>query len=342
MHNVKDIIDDSKLSFQSETQVTADAEAQAPDFLSQDVSVFEVAEEAPKNPQKTYVVLKEPEEQKPYGERTYYETETDFLSGRKNYKYYVSHFEGPLDLISDMLLKEEIAIEDFFLSDVTSLYLDIIRNAELTVDMDYAGEFITTMAHLLYIKSLRLLPVENESVQIEVEALEKDFENLLKEYNMLKEQSQKIKLYETINSFYRQPEYSEKDYRLAIKNFSLDKMIDAFALLVSRLDRREEDKEVKIVHREKYSVANRMSYISMKVFSEKKASFYSLFEEDFGRADICNTFFAILELVKRQHIIIDQSEAFGDINIIIGEGVEAPIYLEEAENQMKAETKEEK
>lgn len=293
-------------------------------------SIFVTAEEITQKKIENITVA----EQKPYGEGSLYETETDFLSGHKNYTFYLSQFEGPLDLLCNMLKNQEIKIEDFFLSELTEQYIEIVTNANLSIDMDYAGEFITTLAELLYIKSVRLLPIEKD-IQVDAEDPEQDFLRRLKEYQMFSEMATRIKTTETINRFGREPVYTEKDYQLSIKNFSFEKLIDAFALLISRLDREEDAIEPKIVRKERYSVANRMSFISMKIFTERKMTFFSLFEEDFEKIEICNTFFALLELVNQQHVIISQAEDFGDIMIELGEGVEKPIYIDEAENRFK-------
>ena len=144
---------------------------------------------------------------------------------------------------------------------------------------------------------------------------------------MFKTMSQRIKKLETTNRFYREPVYTDEDYRLSIKNFSMDKLLDAYARLIDRLNRREADIEPKKVMKERFSVSNRISYIAQRIFSEKKLDLFSLFDEDFTRLEIVNTFLALLELVKRQVIKTTQDDTFGDIYLELAEGA-LPINLE--------------
>ena len=140
-------------------------------------------------------------------------------------------------------------------------------------------------------------------------------------------EKQRIKELETTNRFYREPVYTDEDYRLSIKNFSMDKLLDAYARLIDRLNRREADIEPKKVMKERFSVSNRISYIAQRIFSEKKLDLFSLFDEDFTRLEIVNTFLALLELVKRQVIKTTQDDTFGDIYLELAEGA-LPINLE--------------
>ena len=78
---------------------------------------------------------------------------------------------------------------------------------------------------------------------------------------------------------------------------------------------------------ERFSVSNRISYIAQRIFSEKKLDLFSLFDEDFTRLEIVNTFLALLELVKRQVIKTAQDDTFGDIHLELAEGA-LPINLE--------------
>lgn len=86
---------------------------------------------------------------------------------------------------------------------------------------------------------------------------------------MFKTMSQRIKELETTNRFYREPVYTDEDYRLSIKNFSMDKLLDAYARLIDRLNRREADIEPKKVMKERFSVSNRISYIAQRIFRKR-------------------------------------------------------------------------
>lgn len=263
-----------------------------------------------------------------YENVTFYKTDEDFITGRKNYVFFLSHFDGPLDLLLFMLKNKKLDIDELFVSDITKQYLEIISKVEKfdEAELAYAGEFLTTASELIYIKSVHILPTEDDA-SIEAEEAQKSIIDRLKEYEMFKTMSQRIKELETTNRFYREPVYTDEDYRLSIKNFSMDKLLDAYARLIDRLNRREADIEPKKVMKERFSVSNRISYIAQRIFSEKKLDLFSLFDEDFTRLEIVNTFLALLELVKRQVIKTAQNDTFGDIHLELAEGA-LPINLE--------------
>ena len=263
-----------------------------------------------------------------YENVTFYKTDEDFITGRKNYVFFLSHFDGPLDLLLFMLKNKKLDIDELFVSDITKQYLEIISKVEKfdEAELAYAGEFLTTASELIYIKSVHILPTEDDA-SIEAEEAQKSIIDRLKEYEMFKTMSQRLKELETTNRFYREPVYTDEDYRLSIKNFSMDKLLDAYARLIDRLNRREADIEPKKVMKERFSVSNRISYIAQRIFSEKKLDLFSLFDEDFTRLEIVNTFLALLELVKRQVIKTTQDDTFGDIYLELAEGA-LPINLE--------------
>ena len=247
---------------------------------------------------------------------SFYETEEEAAGGRKNYKFFISHFEEPIEMILYLLKIKQIEIKDLFVSDITGQYLEIISHLE-TFDEDeieYAGEFIVFASKILYMKSVTMLPIETDET-LEVQEMQREIIDRAIELNMFKEMAIRLKNTETVNTFFREPVYSESDYRLAIKNFSMDKLLDVFAQLISRFSREEYNQEPKKVIKERYSVSNRMNFISLRLYHERTIKLSDLFDDDFSKLEIINTFLAVLELVKRQQITVDQQEEFTDITL---------------------------
>ena len=247
---------------------------------------------------------------------SFYETEEEAAGGRKNYKFFISHFEEPIEMILYLLKIKQIEIKDLFVSDITGQYLEIISHLE-TFDEDeieYAGEFIVFASKILYMKSVTMLPIETDET-LEVQEMQREIIDRAIELNMFKEMAIRLKNTETVNTFFREPVYSESDYRLAIKNFSMDKLLDVFAQLISRFSREEYNQEPKKVIKERYSVSNRMNFISLRLYRERTIKLSDLFDDDFSKLEIINTFLAVLELVKRQQITVDQQEEFTDITL---------------------------
>ena len=88
--------------------------------------------------------------------------EGDFVVAKPEIVYHLSDFDGPIPLLYELIKSAKIAIEDIFISEVTSQYVEIIRNTpKEELDFDYAGEFITMAAELVYLKSIRTLPKDD-------------------------------------------------------------------------------------------------------------------------------------------------------------------------------------
>lgn len=249
---------------------------------------------------------------------------------KKRYRYGLSIYDGPLDLLLYLVRRNKIEIEDIFVSDITQQYLDIIGPIEdwTEEEIEYAGEFITMAAELIEIKSKLLIPTENVD-ETPDDLPERDLYRRLEELKMFKMQAEKLQGLETINRFFREPVFSEDDYRLAIKDFDLDKLIDAYAKMTYRAVQQELRLEPKTIQKERFSIDNRMHHTCEVLIEQKKTSYFSLIEKDFNKIDAINTFLATLELMKKQQISAHQEEKFKDIEITVKEGVETPLVNSE-------------
>ena len=73
------------------------------------------------------------------------------------YKINIPMYEGPLDLLLDLIKKHEMNIHDIQISTITSQYLDYLHKLE-ELDVNVSAEFVYMAATLIYIKSKMLLP----------------------------------------------------------------------------------------------------------------------------------------------------------------------------------------
>ncbi len=255
----------------------------------------------------------------------------EFLLAKPEIVYHLEDFEGPIDLLLTLIKAAKIAIEDIFISDVTSQYVEIIKNTpKEELDFDYAGEFITMAAELVYLKSVRTLPREDEEFDDDEPDERQLLINKIKEYALLREKSQKLQELETTNRFYRSPVFTDKDYRVALVNFSLPKLVAAYAQVLANAERRGQEIIPKKVMKDRFSVHDQMEHIRQIIAVEKEMQFTDLFEPDYDKSDIVTTFLAVLELLKYGRLRAKQDEVFGKITIYAVEGTEdAPIEFEE-------------
>ncbi len=264
-------------------------------------------------------------------------TDSDYLAGMKPVIYYhLSDYDGPLDLLLELIRAAKIQIEDIFISDVTRQYVEIIKSIpQEEMDYEYAGEFIMLAAELVYLKSLRSLPSDDEDYDEfdEGEIQRRDFIKKIQAFALMKQQSEKLREVETINRFYRMPVFTEKDYRVVLTNFSLPKLVEAFARVMVNAERRETSVIPKKVVQDRFSVADQMRHILELTSFEKSFPFTSLFEPDFDRSDIVTTFLAVLELLKYGKLRAEQEEVFGEIMLFAVDGAsDTPFTFEEEED----------
>ena len=73
--------------------------------------------------------------------------------------YRLDQFEGPLDLLLDLIKRNKVSITDIPISIICDQYMEYINEAQ-RMDLDIAAEFIVMASELLYIKSRMLLPHE--------------------------------------------------------------------------------------------------------------------------------------------------------------------------------------
>jgi segregation and condensation protein A len=73
------------------------------------------------------------------------------------YRIHIPLYEGPLDLLLDLIKQQKMSIHDIRISEITAQYLDYLHKLE-ELDVDVSAEFIYMAATLIYIKSKMLLP----------------------------------------------------------------------------------------------------------------------------------------------------------------------------------------
>ncbi len=232
----------------------------------------------------------------------------------KSFRVVLSDYDGPLDLLLDMVKRAKIRIEDIFISDITEQYLKAMEGLE-QLDMEQAADFIDVAATLLEIKSRALLP-RPESVELPPEEDPKvDLINRLEEYRLFKEASEKMRTREVINMFSRAPDESVGQPRLVLKDMTTDGLVKALRKMFEKLGTRQQVFKQRKIDLDPFTVADKMQYITARVSSTERVTFDELFGEDFTLNEIVTTFMALLELLKNQVVCAEQNEIFDTITI---------------------------
>lgn len=231
------------------------------------------------------------------------------------YKVICSDFEGPLDLLLHLIKESNIDICDISIEEITKQYLDYINMME-ELNLNIASEYLVMASELLEIKSSYLLPKKETDNSDEYEENPKDeLIRRLLEYERYKNITEALKECEIQRSEIHTKEPSNMD-EFTIKNdkveenFSIEDLMNAFAKL---LERKEFEKPLntKITNKE-YSVNERSNEIRTILKSRKKVEFTELFEI-YTKDYLVVTFLSILDLAKKQELLINQDNNFNKI-----------------------------
>jgi segregation and condensation protein A len=250
-----------------------------------------------------------------------------------HYNVKIDAFEGPLDLLLHLINRLEIDIYDIPVAQITEQYLIYIKTMS-ELKLDIASEFLVMAATLLAIKSKMLLPKHEEElddldseISYEEDPRDELVERLI-EYRKYKEAAHDLKsLEEERGLMYTKPPSDLSDFAKDKQpekteiNVTLYDMLAAFQKLLRR-KKLQRPMATKIA-RQEISIEARMTEImnELKLIKGRK-NFNDLFPVA-AKEHIVVTFLAVLELIKRKEIDIEQHENFGDIFVhAVKEGAE--------------------
>ncbi|MDF2037246.1 segregation/condensation protein A [Cytobacillus oceanisediminis] len=247
-----------------------------------------------------------------------------------HYNVKIDAFEGPLDLLLHLINRLEIDIYDIPVSEITEQYLIYIHTMK-ELQLDVASEYLVMAATLLAIKSKMLLPKHDEEeledefgMEMEEDPRDELVERLI-EYRKYKEAAEELKEREQDRSLmYTKPPADLSEYvndsqqEKADLNVSLYDMLGALQKLLRR-KKLQRPLSAKVA-RQEIPIEKRMSEIvdQLRDFKGRK-KFTDLFPIS-DREHIVVTFLAVLELIKRKEILVEQDRNFSDIFVASMEG----------------------
>jgi segregation and condensation protein A len=230
--------------------------------------------------------------------------------------FHLEHYEGPLDLLLDLIRKQEINIYDIPIAQITAQYLDYMQRA-LELDVELSAEFVYMSATLIHIKSKMLLPRDPELEKLSPEDdPRKELVDRLLEHERFKNAAEMLHQKRIIEeAVWSNPQIAEfraeeGDPGLAVTLFDLVKTFQSVL-------ERARNRPIYEVGKEDVSVPDMIRYLR-KVFetdSAKSVSARELFEAQRSRRAMICLFLALLELVKLQAIGLVQQDAFGEIGL---------------------------
>lgn len=243
--------------------------------------------------------------------------------------FYLDDFEGPIELLVHLCRASGLDVHDVKISSITDQYFKYIENIDsVNMDMDKVSDFLVMAATLLEIKAKAALPKEDDELAEEEEEIdaEEELRRRMIEYSMFKEKAEDIKQQETLYRYYREPQYTDSDTRVILKNFNLDKLMEAYAYLFYRFNHIEEEVNVKTIEKDTFTVKDKLSSLVETLIRDKEVKFFNLFDESYNKNEVITTFMALLELVGKQFAHVSQDDNTMEIYISINSECDPETY----------------
>lgn len=236
------------------------------------------------------------------------------LLGRQlNYTVRTSVYEGPLDLLLDLIEHAELDITSVSLASVTNQYVAYINGLE-QINADEISAFLVIAAKLLQIKSEALLPRPPARASGE-EDVGRSLVDQLKLYKRFKEIGGWMNARQQANlrTFLRVAPPPKVEPKLDLSNLTLEKLVAAATEAFAK-ERNKQPLGV-IIAPPRVTIREKIDMISKMMKEVERVSFRTLLDPGASRLEVVVTFLAMLELVKRYRIHAQQEDLFSDIEI---------------------------
>ena len=233
------------------------------------------------------------------------------------YSIKLNKFEGPLDLLCHLIDKNKMDIYDINISEITDQYIDYINQME-KINLDITSEFLVMASTLMYLKSKKLLPKTDNDVE---EITEEELIRRIIEYKKYKEITKKLRESYLLNSkrYFREVEKIDLPKQKIEIQYTTDIIPQIYQKIInSNKDKINENASniEKIAITETYSVGDKVKDMYRALIKYKKFTFNKLFSlKKHSKNEVVTAFTGLLEMSRRNKVITEQSELFGDIDV---------------------------
>lgn len=233
----------------------------------------------------------------------------------KQYAIKIDNFEGPLDLLCHLIEVNKMNIYDINLNEITDQYINYINEME-KMNLEIASEFLVMASTLLYLKSKKLLPKQEEETE---ELTEEELIRRIIEYKKFKEISKTLKqnYIENSNRIFKGPEEIELPSRKLETKYENTLIPKIYKQLMQRTSERinlNAKNIEKIALVENYTVGSKVKEMFKVLIKQRKFVFNKLFSiKKRNKQEVVTAFSGLLEMSRRSKVETTQEELFGDI-----------------------------
>ena len=228
-----------------------------------------------------------------------------------DYKVNTPVYEGPLDLLLDLIERAELDVTTVSLAQVTDQFLSYLKSVE-EMRPDEISAFLVIAAKLVLIKSEALLPrppIREPGEEDVGEALVEQ----LKLYKRFKAIGSHLmdRQIKGLRTYVRIAPPPKVEPKLDLSNLTLQGLMEAAVTVFAR--EAEKQSLSTVISAPRVTIREKIDLISKTLRQIQRASFRGLLENKSSRMEIVVTFLALLELIKRYRVTASQAALFGEI-----------------------------
>lgn len=221
-------------------------------------------------------------------------------------------FEGPLELLIELVEKRKLLINNISLANVTDEYMTRVKEMQER-SLPNTAQFVALAATLLLIKSKSLLP--SLDLTVEEESNIEELEERLKLYQLYREAGIDLQKIFGAQVLY-EPEYNPPREPLFISDVfcNTTSLVEAMERVITNLPRETEKKPTAKV-KQSISLEDMMQNLKNRIEKQFRLSFFEMKDQETEHKTVIVGFLAILELFKQGNILITQITRFEDISL---------------------------
>ena len=216
--------------------------------------------------------------------------------------YKLDVFEGPLDLLLNLIAKNKLNIYDIPIAELLEQYMAQIHEMQ-AADMDVASEFLEMAARLVHIKSVSLLPKKEEEA-----ALKQELTGQLLEYQQCKEAAMRLRERFSLDGIVRAQADIPADHTYK-RHHKPQELLSAYLSMLGKKKppepQKPEDTISKLITRRVVSVASQIVFVLRSLWKKRHVSLKELFRGKNDPSERVAAFLAVLELVKDKRLRVD-------------------------------------
>jgi len=235
----------------------------------------------------------------------------------QSYEVHTSVYQGPLDLLLQLIDNAELDITKLSLAKVTDQYLQYMRRMK-EKEAEEVSAFMVIAAKLIQIKSEALLPRPPRREEGEEDPGDELARQLLA-YKRYKEIADLLADRENqgLHSFIRQ---SSKSFRKESVDFEGISVEDLLHIARQALKKARDENAINtVVSRPEVTVDEKIELFTSHLKSKGRVSFFQVLGHNYSRMEVIVSFLALLELLKRKFVFVEQERLFDDIVLSVKE-----------------------